>query len=211
MANRFDQAAAQWDESPRRLRMAQSITDAMSRHLNLTSDQVLLDYGTGTGLIALNLQSCVKKVVAADSSKGMLAVLSQKLNQAQITTIEPKEWSVGQDVRELPKFDVIVSSMTLHHIKDTAAVAKTFYDLLISGGQLAIADLDEENGEFHGDPQATEHHGFRHEVLQEIFERAGFTTICFHEATSMVKTLRDGREKSFSIFLMTGLKPVEQK
>jgi hypothetical protein len=40
MTNRFDQVAAQWDENPRRLRMARAIADAMQMHLNLTANQV---------------------------------------------------------------------------------------------------------------------------------------------------------------------------
>jgi ubiquinone/menaquinone biosynthesis C-methylase UbiE len=207
MTNRFDEAALQWDEVPRRLHMAKTIGDAMIQHLNLANHQIVMDYGTGTGLIALNLRLQVGKIIAVDSSPGMLAVLTKKLHQVQITMIEPREWSVGQDAGNLGQFDIIVSSMTLHHIKDTAAVAKAFYNLLIPGGQLAIADLDEENGEFHGDPHAAEHNGFHHETLRTIFEQAGFTSLCFHEATTVIKALPDSREKSFTIFLMTGRKP----
>ncbi len=208
MTNRFDQAAAQWDDNPLRLQIGTANADAMVRHLNLASDQLLMDYGTGTGVVALKLLPYVKKIFAVDSSKGMLAVLSQKLNQAQISTIEPRLWSFEQDVNQLPKLNVIVSSMTLHHIKNTTAVARAFFDLLTPGGQLAIADLDEENGDFHSDLQPAEHNGFRHETLREIFEQTGFTSIRFHQATSVIKPLPDGRKRSFEIFLMTGLKPV---
>jgi ubiquinone/menaquinone biosynthesis C-methylase UbiE len=206
MTNRFDQEAAHWDEEPRRIRLAEAIGSAVVRHVSLNDNQVLLDFGTGTGLVALKLRSCVRKIIAVDNSSGMLAVLKQKLDRHGIVSIEPREWTVGRNTRDLPAVDVIVSCMTLHHIKDTAAVARAFWDLLVPGGRIAIADLDEENGEFHGDPNITEHNGFNRKALQEIFERAGFNSVQFHEAHTVVKPLPDGRERPFTIFLMTGLK-----
>ncbi len=56
-----------------------------------------MDYGTGTGNIALRIAPQVKKIIAVDSAKGMLEVLKEKLLADGITTIEPREWSIGQD------------------------------------------------------------------------------------------------------------------
>ncbi len=205
--NRFDEQAAQWDENPMRVQAASGIADAMIAHLHLRGDQTLMDFGTGTGLIALKLQPHVAKIVAVDSSHGMLTVLNRKLRESKITAIETREWSVGQDTNSFPPFDVIVSSLTLHHVKDTHAVAKTFHQLLLPGGQLAVADLDEDNGEFHDDPHAAEHNGFNRDTLRKIFENAGFTSLSFHEAYTIVKPRPDGRQKSFPVFLMTATKP----
>lgn len=206
MTNRFDEAAAQWDEEPRRVRTAHDIADAMIRNLKLNPAHQVMDYGAGTGLVALKLQPHVGKIVAVDSSSQMLAVLKHKLERNGITSIEPREWSIGQKTVDLPAFDVIVCAMTLHHIQDTLAVAQTFGNLLVGGGQLAIADLDEENGQFHPDPRGVEHHGFNRKALQPLFEQAGFRSLQFRDACTILKPLPDGQIKSFSVFLMTGIK-----
>lgn len=206
MTNRFDTEAVRWDEEPRRVRLAETIVEGMVRRLALTGREIVLDYGTGTGLIAINLRPRVGKIIAVDSSSGMLAVLKQKLERSGIDTIEPREWSIGQSTESLPRFDLIVSSMTLHHVKDTVAAAEVFGSLLGAGGRIAVADLDEENGEFHSDPLATEHNGFNRCVLQGIFEKAGFSSIQFYDAATIVKPLPDGRERPFTVFLMTGVK-----
>ena len=209
MTNRFDDVAAEWDQVPLRVRMAEVLAGEMIRHLDPRPGQIVMDYGTGTGLIALKLCPHVAKVVAADTSEGMLAVLREKISQAGITTIEPRRWGIDQDPDDLPGFDAVVSSMTLHHIKDTSAVARAFYRLLVPGGRIALADLDEENGDFHGNAQATEHNGFNRAALRAVFDQAGFTGLEFHDAHTVVKPLADGREKPFSIFLLTGSKPVD--
>jgi ubiquinone/menaquinone biosynthesis C-methylase UbiE len=103
MSEFFEQAAIAWDQDPGRVRMAKTIADAMIRTLQPDGTEVVLDYGTGTGLIALQLRPHVQRIVAVDSAKNMLAFLHQKLATEGITSVEPREWSVGKETRDLPR------------------------------------------------------------------------------------------------------------
>ena len=76
----------------------------------------------------------------------MLTFLQKKLNADSITSIEPLEWSIGSDSSQLPRFDIKIVSLTLHHVPDTSQAAEVFYSLLKPGGIIAIADLDPDNG-----------------------------------------------------------------
>ncbi|NTV51776.1 MAG: class I SAM-dependent methyltransferase [Candidatus Firestonebacteria bacterium] len=209
MKTRFDQAAAGWDQDQQRVRMAESIADVMRESLHLNGNQVLMDYGTGTGLIALKFQPQVHRIVAVDLSQGMLDILHAKLVQQNISNIELLKASAAGNAA-LPAVDVIVSSMALHHVRDTAAAAKSFWEALKPGGQIAIADLDEDNGEFHGDPRAAAHPGFNRARLQATFADLGFKSLVFQNAYAVEKTVTDGQKKVFTIFLMIGKKPLER-
>jgi ubiquinone/menaquinone biosynthesis C-methylase UbiE len=207
MSEYFEKAAIVWDNDPNRLNMARTIADAMIRVTRPKRTDIVLDYGTGTGNIALNLYPHVKKIIAVDSAKNMLVMLGGKLEKESITSIEPREWSIGQDITGLPRFDRIVSSMTLHHVNDTSEASRVFYELLVPGGQLAIADLDSENGEFHDDPGIAEHDGFDRKKLKGIFFDTGFQNIRFDKAATITKkSSLTGKIRDFTIFLMTAEK-----
>jgi ubiquinone/menaquinone biosynthesis C-methylase UbiE len=196
-----------WDKDPGRLDMTHKIAQAMLNRTSPGGTEVLLDYGTGTGLIALEFYHSVRKIVAVDSSKDMLAVLRKKLNTYSITTIETLEWSIGRDPSQLPKFDIIIVSMTLHHLMDTALAAVVFHSLMNPGGTIAVADLDPDNGESHG-PEMTVQNGFVREDMKEIFKKAGFTTIQFDNVATLTKaSSKTGEIKDFPIFLMIAHKP----
>jgi ubiquinone/menaquinone biosynthesis C-methylase UbiE len=204
MTDFFEKAAVVWDKDPGRVQMAKTIADAMINALNPQGTELVMDYGTGTGNIALGIASHVRRIIAVDSAKGMLEVLKEKLVTDGITTIEPREWSIGQDTADLPVFDLIVSSMTLHHVRDTAAAARTFHQLLQPGGRIAIADLDSDNGEFHEAPGIAEHNGIDRKNLQQVFEESGFDSIRFSKAATIHKmSSRTGKPRDFTIFLMT--------
>ncbi|MDO9549621.1 MAG: methyltransferase domain-containing protein [Methanoregula sp.] len=193
-----------WDEDPGRVQMAKTIADAMCSALHLKGTELVMDYGTGTGNIAFRLAPQVKRIIAVDSAKGMLEVLKEKLVREGVSTIEPLEWSIGQDTSDLPRFDAFVSSMTLHHVRDTAVAARTFHELLLPGGRIAIADLDCDNGEFHEAHGIAEHDGIDRKNLQQTFEKAGFDSIRFSEAATIHKiSSRTGKPREFTIFLMT--------
>jgi len=207
MKEYFDTKAVIWDKDPGRVQMAKTIADAMGNALHFSGKELVMDYGTGTGNIAFRLAPQVKMIVAVDSAKGMLEVLKEKIVSEGFTSIEPLEWSVGQETTGLPAFDVIVSSMTLHHIRDTAAAARTFHKLLLPAGRIAIADLDPDNGEFHEAPGIAEHNGIDRKNLRQAFEEAGFDSVRFSEAATIHKVSSlTGKPRDFTIFLMTAVR-----
>lgn len=202
MSEDFQKKLMMWDKDPSRLNMTHKIAQAMLNRTSPRGNEVLLDYGTGTGLIALEFRNSVKKIVAVDSSKDTLTFLQKKLNADSITTIEPLEWSIGSDPSQLPKFDIIIVSLTLHHVTDTRQAAEVFYSILNPGGTIAVADLDPDNGESHG-PEMTVQNGFVRENMREIFKKAGFTNIEFENVATLTKvSSKTGEIKDFPIFLM---------
>jgi ubiquinone/menaquinone biosynthesis C-methylase UbiE len=203
MDNRFDQEASRWDQEQRRVQMAADIAAAMSRSLRLGPDRDLLDFGAGTGLVSLKLQSRVRKIFAFDTSAGMLRALGDKLAQAGIVNVELVQGTADDSSPRLPTVDVIVSSMALHHVRDIPAVARAFKSALCPGGQLAIADLEPEGGRFHPEHADVMHDGFAHDPLKEIFASAGFRDIAFSEACVVEKPTADGSMGRFPIFLLT--------
>ncbi|MDO9034297.1 MAG: methyltransferase domain-containing protein [Methanoregula sp.] len=204
MTDFFNKAAVLWDKDPGRVQMAKTIADAMINALQPDGTERVMDYGTGTGNIALRIAPHAGRIIAVDSAKGMLEVLKEKLVTDGIINIEPREWSVGQDTAELEVFDMIVSSMTLHHVSDIAAAARTFHELLLPGGRIAIADLDSDNGEFHEAPGIAKHEGIDRKNLQQVFDEAGFDSVRFSQAATIHKTSSStGKPRDFTIFLMT--------
>lgn len=202
MSEDFQKKLMRWDKDPGRLDMTHKIAQAMLNRTSPQGTEVLLDYGTGTGLIALEFYHSVKKIVAVDSSKDVITFLQKKLNAESITTIEPLEWSIGSDPSQLPKFDIIIVSLTLHHVTDTSQAAEVFYSILNPGGTIAVADLDPDNGESHG-PEMTVQKGFVRENMREIFKKAGFTNIEFENVATLTKvSSKTGEIKDFPIFLM---------
>ena len=55
--------------------------------------------------------------------------------------------------------DLIVSAMTLHHIAEISTLLCSLSRWLRSGGYLALADLDTEDGSFHQDLTDVHHFG----------------------------------------------------
>lgn len=173
----FDSVAARWDQEPRRVQLARAVADAIVAEAHPDSLMRLLDFGAGTGLVTLALAPLVNEIVAADSSQGMLQQLTAKLADAGIDNVRPL--LIRQDApAELPgRFDLVVSSMVMHHIEDVGTLLKQFRSSLVAGGRLCIADLDAEDGSFHDDPTGIRHHGFSVTEMERLFKEAGFEAV----------------------------------
>ena len=200
--DRFDRAAATWDELPRRVQLARAVADAIARQVRLSQDLDVLDFGCGTGLLTLALQPLVRSITGADTSTGMLEVLERKVDEQGLRNVRTVLLRRGEQVAPAPRFHLIVSSMTLHHVADVAPLLGRFHEQLHAGGSVALADLDREDGSYHEDGSDVFHLGFDRSELQELLAGTGF--IDLGAATAFV-VHKEGRD--YPIFLITGRKP----
>lgn len=201
----FDKEAVSWD-NPTRTKLATDIVNAVKAHIPMTSDMNVLEFGCGTGLVTLQLQPLVRSITGVDSSRGMLDILNLKIAEQNLSNVRTL-------LRDFDKGDVldgcyhlIVSSMTLHHVKEIRPLLEQFSKITETGGYLCIADLDLEDGRFHEDNTGVFHFGFDRSMLRKLFMEAGFEEIQERSAAEVVKPAQNGEMRRFPVFLMSGRK-----
>jgi ubiquinone/menaquinone biosynthesis C-methylase UbiE len=207
MYSRFDEAAQQWDNNPDRVALARAIGDAIQRTVPIQPRWDALDYGAGTGLLTLNLQPRVCSILALDASPGMLQKLTEKIAAARIGNLETRLWNLEADPFPEKRFDLVVSSMTLHHLRDVSLVFKRLAAVLRPGGWLAVADLDVEDGSFHGQADDVFHHGFERSEIAGWLESAGLCEVRISTAHTITKPSASNRMRSYEVFLAVGQRP----
>jgi ubiquinone/menaquinone biosynthesis C-methylase UbiE len=201
----FDERAKDWDSDPKKVERARVVADAIRRTVPLSKEMTALEYGCGTGLLSFALQQDLGQITLADTSRGMLDVLHEKITKAEVTNMHPVQLNLLSDPIPAGHYDLTYSLMVLHHIEDVPTVLSRFHDLLVPGGTLLVADLDKEDGSFHTDGSTDVHLGFDHHELQRMVEEAGFGNIAFTTAYEIKKQIGNG-EKTFPVFLMKAQK-----
>tara|TARA_R110002049_G_scaffold270191_1_gene447202 strand:+ start:137 stop:826 length:690 start_codon:yes stop_codon:yes gene_type:complete len=199
-ANPFDARARQWDDNPVFLERGLKIAEAVRRAVPLHKEMNALDYGCGTGLLSFPLKDELGTMLLADSSSGMLEVVTEKIIAQGVTHMTAMKLDLLTDPVPTQKFDLIVTAMTLHHVPDTDYILHVFHDLLSPGGYLCIADLDQEDGSFHG-PEVDVHHGFDQVDLGRRTAQAGFIEIQFETVFTITKERGTGTQ-SYPVFLL---------
>jgi 2-polyprenyl-3-methyl-5-hydroxy-6-metoxy-1,4-benzoquinol methylase len=202
----FDKEAAAWDEHPVRVQLANDVALAISRQVTLRPDMDVLDFGCGTGLLTLRLAPLVKSITGVDSSRGMLNVLVAKVAKQNLTNVRMLLLDLDAGDTLVDEYDLIVSNMTLHHIREVGALLARFYKAISPGGHLCLCDLDLDDGLFHDDNQGVFHQGFDRAVLRRAFVDAGFEDVRDTTAAEVTKPTRLGGLGQFTIFLIAGLK-----
>lgn len=203
----FDKLAAQWDQNPVPVRIALGVGEAIVREAGPTRGMDVLDFGCGTGLVTLRLQPLVGTITGADSSPGMIEKLREKCASQGITNVRTQLVDFENNGRVKGTYHLVVSSMTLHHVQDTAALFRHWFELLKPEGTLCVADLDMEDGTFHRDNTGVFHTGFDREALTGLLAQIGLCDVRDTTATRIVRDVEGKGEKEFSVFLITGKKP----
>lgn len=199
----FDAEAATWDDDPSHEKRQVAVALAIEEAVDLKPTMRALDIGAGTGRLSILLADRVGSAVVTDPSAGMVQVAAERIKAAGLSD---RFRAVQADLttdRLDGSFDVAWSSMALHHVHDLGALLRSVAALLVDGGHLAIADLDEDpGGDFHADKVDFDgHHGFDRGRLAEQLVEAGFASVGFVDATTILKN-----DREFGVFLCTATK-----
>jgi len=97
----------------------------------------LADIGCGTGRHWKKFESQYpEQIVGFDESEGMLSILHSKFPKHQIVKIKGDQFPVNFQNR----FDIIISTLTLAHIKNLKKAMIAWAKLLDIGGEIIITD-----------------------------------------------------------------------
>ncbi len=200
----FNILARTWDNEPRRIERAKVISQEILRTIPISGEQTAMEFGCGTGLLSFCLQPYLRHITLMDSSEGMISIVREKLLHTGIENMHPLCVDLFKDKMD-QKFDVIYSLLALHHIPDIDGILAKLSEMLNSSGFLCIADLDEEDGSFHG-PGFDGHNGFHRDVLIGKLQQLGYTDIKWKICYQNKKTFNDGSIRYYPVFLLTGKK-----
>lgn len=199
MTDHFQDKAQDWEQRETIKALSNGIGKTLLSRVSLMPDMEIMDFGAGTGLLSGHVAPHVKKIIAVDISRAMLDQLSRK------SEFEGKVVGVCQDIVAQPlerTFDMIVSAMALHHVEDTQALFLSFAKHLKPGGQIALADLDQEDGSFHpSEAEGVYHFGFDRAELQAKLLQAGFENVQWTTAHKVHKG-----ERIYPVFVVTAIK-----
>ena len=166
MKHDFNHKAETFD-SPKNIFLANLVCQAVEKQIDLLSDKEILDFGGGTGLLALPLAKQAKSVTLVDISEKMLEQARLKAEQQDIKNIQFLE----QDLLANPleqEFDCIVVCRVLHHMPDLNVALSLFHQHLKEDGQLLIADFTKTEAN---------HHGFELAELENKLIQHGFSSV----------------------------------
>ena len=166
MEHHFNHRAESFD-SPKNPSLADLVNAEIKQQVSELSTKSILDFGGGTGLIALPLAKQAKSVTLVDIAEKMLEQARIKVKNQKLENLH----LIQQDLVLKPleqTFDLIIVSRVLHHMPHLDSSLAMFQEHLTPGGQLFIADYTVPDGE---------NHGFIISELEETLKNHGFSDI----------------------------------
>ncbi|SCC54355.1 MULTISPECIES: class I SAM-dependent DNA methyltransferase [Priestia] len=190
MAKRYD--------TEDRIELAKVIVKEVKTQLKDSQSKSLLDYGSGTGLVSLELTDLVDSALLVDSSEQMLDIAKGKI---AYNDIQNAKTLCADFTKKAPtvKADIVLMSLVLLHIPETKQVLQQLFTLLNDNGKLIIVDFDKNSKISH--PKV--HNGFSHSELKELLLEVGFASTTIHTFHYGERIFMN---QDASIFLSTSLK-----
>ncbi len=173
--NQFSTMAQTWDDNQDRLHYSEAIGVYIRSHCKKEQRLQALEIGTGAGTLSVLLADDFSRIDLLDGSASMMDQLTQLLAEKHLHHLSPIKEDF-KDYNPLKVYDVVYSTMFLHHVKVVDDVLKKIYDMTQAGGKLFLCDLYQEDGRFHpGTSEGVYHHGFDPDILANSLKSLGFT------------------------------------
>ena len=145
--------------------------------LRILPPLIVVDLGSGEGLLSELLARRCKKVIAVDNSEKIVAFGAAKAKKNGLKNLEFRLGDLENPPVEPQSVDLVILSQALHHAAVPANAISSAFRMLRSGGQIMILDLLQHNfhkaRELYGDRWP----GFAESDLHRWLEEAGFKKI----------------------------------
>lgn len=131
-----------YDMQMQKLRDIKKENESIIKTLDLTLDQILIEFGTGTGNFAIEAARQCKKIIAIDISPRMLEFAQKKAGQKGILNMEFHNAGFLTYEHSGAKVDAVVSQLALHHLPDfwKLIALKRIFGMLKTGGKFFLKD-----------------------------------------------------------------------
>ena len=199
--NAFDKKAYKWDQETYRVDRARIVSQEIKQKVPLSKKWNVLEFGCGTGLVGFNLIDEIGEMTFADTSKGMLEQVNNKMKDGK--TKNAHILNLSEKNIEL-KYELIFSLMVLHHIDNYKKTISELINFLSMDGYLCLCDLDKENGTFHSN-EVVPHNGFERSDIENIISICGLQII-YSNTVFINKKIINDKEIKFPVFMIIGKK-----
>jgi len=137
-----EEEVKKYDERMSKFRDFNKEAEDIIEKLAIEKDNSIIEYGTGTGEIAINLSDKCQRITAIDVSKAMIDYAEQKAkknNINNITFVNAGFLNYEND----DTFDYAISQLALHHLPDfwKMVALKNIQNSLSDGGKLFLKDV----------------------------------------------------------------------
>jgi ubiquinone/menaquinone biosynthesis C-methylase UbiE len=133
----------------------------------------------------------------------MIEIAKYKAHNLDIENMEIEQIDLFSTKLENKQYNLIITSLVLHHIVDIQKIIKRFYELVkADDGYICIVDINKEDGSFHKNEQGfIGHNGFDPSELEMIAGSFGFKP--YHQKTFYSKSKNvNGKQVDYSLFIL---------
>jgi ubiquinone/menaquinone biosynthesis C-methylase UbiE len=169
----FRKSAGKWDGLRDRMLGSSSHLEHIIAGIAL-EDAVVVDLGTGTGVLLERLSTRARKVIGIDSSPEMLEIARRRSRDSGLANTELRLGALEHLPLSDQEATAMVANLVLHHVADVPEVLREIRRCLAPGGQLVIAELTEGGNESFWQSIGAQWPGFRPADLRQKLEASGF-------------------------------------
>ena len=195
----FEAMAPTWDDfvaSTYTLKHAERI----ARALPLGPHMRVLDVGSGTGYLALQLAPHVREVIAVDQSPAMLRQAAAKASRHGLVNVRLLQTPAEHMPLEASAVDLVICHMLMHHVISPRKVLHEFRRVARPGGIVAVLDSDRHQSHWMLTDFADLHCGIDRWRLKRHLMQAGFEPVLMEDSGTW--SVVGGRAADFSSFLL---------